>query len=82
MGIFIGQIQIAGTFGEAIFPTRTQLEVKKAHASRANFILVRNSGGAEHNGERAELFVLATVALTVLAIEEQAEERQFVRMIR
>jgi hypothetical protein len=41
-----------------------------------------NAGGAEHDGKWTELLVLAAVSLTILPIEKETEEWQFVGVAR
>ena len=57
-------------------------DAEHAGAFGADFVLMRYSGGAERHGEWAELNIAAAVFFRVVAAEEKAEERQFVRVRR
>ena len=69
---------MAGAFGEALLPRRAELYVEKTQTAGRDFILMRNAGGAEHDGHGSKLFELAAVAFAVKAAEEQAEEGEIV----
>ena len=56
------------------------LDAEHACAFGADLVLMRDASGAERHGERSVLNVAAAIFLGVVAAEEQAEEREFVRV--
>lgn len=71
-------IEGGGTLSESLLPRGAQLDFKQANAARPDFVLVGNARGTEHKRKRTELRLLAAIAFTVMAFEQQGKERQFV----
>lgn len=78
--VVAGHVQRGGAVGKALLPRRAKLDFVKAHTAGADFILMRNTRGPEHDAEGAVLGLLPATALAVQAVEEQSDKREFVRM--
>lgn len=82
MAVVVGDVEYRGTLLQAELPTLPELNLEKPDAMWTDFVLMRNSGRTEMNGERTELPFLAAVAFTVKAVQQDGEKGQFVRVGR
>lgn len=75
-----GRIEGRGAIRKTFLPRRAKLDFVQANATRADFVLMGNAGGAKHKREGAELGLAAATALGVEAVKQQSEKRKFMRM--
>jgi len=77
-GVFAPTFEIAGACSKALPPSWTEFDVKETQAPGADFILMGNAGGPEHDRHGRELFALVAVAFAIESAQQKAEEREFV----
>src|SRR5208283_3663010 len=80
LAIIMSKIERGRAFRQALPPTGTDLNFEKAHAVRANLVLVRNSSGTKMNREGTELLLPSSVTLAVFSFEQKRKKRELVRM--
>ena len=65
-----------GAIGEALLPCRAKPDFEKSDAAGANFVLVRNACGTEHEREGAVLTFATAAALAVVAVEHHTRVKK------
>ena len=68
--------------GEAFLPLRAKLDFVKADAARADFVLMRNAGGTEHQSKWSVLPFTAAAALAVMSVKHHGEKGKLMRVLR
>jgi len=74
------RVQSGGAVGEPLLPGWAKLDFVKADAARADFILMRNASGTEHQSKWSVLTFRAAAALAVMAVEHQSEKGKLMRV--
>jgi len=74
------RVQSRGAVGEPLLPGGAKLDFVKADAARADFILMRNASGTEHQSKWSVLTFRAAAALAVMAVEHQSEKGKLMRV--